>query len=354
MRALEHPSGSARPRGGLPTAGVLSASERAETAAAIVAAQLGSGMIPWVPGGNADPWNHLEAAMACAAAGHLEAAEGALSFLADRQRPDGAWHAFYGPRGDVADERLDTNGSAYLGTALLLVHLAGGDVLERYFPALEAALGFVCHQQRPGGEVCWSAAAPGSPGDLALLAACSSIYASLRSGLACAELLGERGRLGEVEHAAERLRLAIAERPGAFADKGEYAMDWYYPVLAGALEGGPATARIEEGWSRFVRAGRGVLCTDARRWVTTAETAECAIACLRRGLEPEARALVSWTAAQRRPDGSYLTGLVYPERSEFPAGEATTYSAAAVLLADDALSGGPAGEVLAGAKPPGG
>lgn len=29
-------------------------------------------------------------------------------------------------------------------------------------------------------------------------------------------------------------------------------MDWYYPVLGGALTGTEAKSRIEEGWDRFV------------------------------------------------------------------------------------------------------
>ncbi|MCY4194289.1 MAG: prenyltransferase, partial [bacterium] len=45
-------------------AGVLSASDLALTAAGIADWQLPTGMIPWFPGGHADPWNHVEAAMA--------------------------------------------------------------------------------------------------------------------------------------------------------------------------------------------------------------------------------------------------------------------------------------------------
>ena len=44
--------------------GVLSADQLSATVDAIAEWQLPSGMIPWFPGGHADPWNHVEAAMA--------------------------------------------------------------------------------------------------------------------------------------------------------------------------------------------------------------------------------------------------------------------------------------------------
>ena len=52
-----------------------------------------------------------------------------------------------------------------------------------------------------------------------------------------------------------------------------------------------------------------------------------------------------FVAAQelRLADGSYWTGMVYPEEMTFPAAERTTYTAAAVVLAADALSGRHAG-----------
>nr|MDP9020821.1 prenyltransferase [Actinomycetota bacterium] len=70
-----------------------------------------------------------------------------------------------------------------------------------------------------------------------------------------------------------------------------------------------------------------------------AETSECAIAHLAAG--DDARALALFRSAQRlrSGDGDYFTGLVLPERVHFPGGERSTYSAAAVVLAADALSG---------------
>ena len=322
---------------------VLSAEDRRQSVASIRALQLPSGMIPWAAGQGADPWNHLEATMALACAGEREAVERALCWYAGIQRRDRAVHAGYSPTGAVADTRLDTNGAAYLAVALRLVREAFGDdeMVQDLLPVALRGLSFVCAQQRPGGEVCWSDAPPGGVGDISLVAACSSIYASLHAAADLAAALGCEEPV-ELACTAERLRIALTWRPGAFADKHHYAMDWYYPVLAGVLDGAAARHRLEASWDIFVQSGRGVLCRSDSRWVTAAETAECALACVRAGLDDEATVLLSWTAAPRQPDGSYLTGLVWPERSSFPTGEATTYSTAAVLLAADALAGGPA------------
>ena len=74
---------------------VVSTEELIETAEAIIDWQLPNGMIPWFPGGHSDPWNHVEAAMALAVTGHLDAAEQAYIWLKDNQLPNGAWHHYY-------------------------------------------------------------------------------------------------------------------------------------------------------------------------------------------------------------------------------------------------------------------
>ena len=55
-------------------------------------------------------------------------------------------------------------------------------------------------------------------------------------------------------------------------------MDWYYPILGGALRGRAADARIDERWGDFVVDGLGIRCVDDRPWVTGAETCELVLA----------------------------------------------------------------------------
>jgi hypothetical protein len=124
-------------------------------------------------------------------------------------------------------------------------------------------------------------------------------------------------------------------------------MDWYYPVLSGIVSGPAARQRLDEGWGRFALAGGGIRCVHDRPWVTAAETSECAIAHLAAGADDRALELFTWAQRLRVDDGSYFTGIVLPEGVHYPGGvgaqspggERSTYSAAAVLLAADALSG---------------
>ncbi len=319
-------------------AGVLSAGQVAETVDSIAAVQLPSGMIPWFPGGHADPWNHVEAAMALAVGGRRREAEAAYAWLAAEQRPDGAWHQYYVAAG-VEQAKLDANVCAYVATGVWHHFCLTADrgFLEAMWPVVEAAVGFVLGLQTPRGEVLWARHANGRPWPFALLTGSASMCHSLGRALAAARRLGhERPRW---EHARERLAHVVAHVPEAFLPKDRWAMDWYYPVLAGVVAGEAGRARLAAGWDRFVIDGEGTRCVHDRPWVTAAETSECAIAHLAAG--DDARALALFRSAQRlrSGDGDYFTGLVLPERVHFPGGERSTYSAAAVVLAADALSG---------------
>tara|TARA_B100000678_G_scaffold86184_1_gene71728 strand:- start:573 stop:1025 length:453 start_codon:yes stop_codon:yes gene_type:complete len=116
-------------------------------------------------------------------------------------------------------------------------------------------------------------------------------------------------------------------------------MDWYYPVLSGAVTGERAIRHLAFRFDDFVLADRGVRCVGDKDWITAAETCECAMAYLLVGDRPMAERLFAWAQTMRSPDGRYLTGIAYPQEVSFPDGEHTTYTAAAVILAADALSG---------------
>ncbi|HLX87811.1 MAG TPA: hypothetical protein VKR22_05095, partial [Acidimicrobiales bacterium] len=318
--------------------GVLSAAEVWASAESIAAVQRRDGMIPWFDGGHCDPWNHVEAAMALTVAGFLDEARQAYRWLAEAQLPDGSWFNYYLAGSGVKDPRLDTNVCAYVATGAWHHYCITGDLgaLEEIWPTVVRALAFVLRWQRDDGAILWCVDPDGHPGRYPLLTGSSSIYHALRCAVASAETLGEERP--DWELAAGRLAHAVTHTPHVFEPKAEFAMDWYYPMLTGALEGPAAHARIDAWWETFVMDGLGVRCVSTGPWVTAAETAECALALDALGRPEEARRLLRWTRAHRRPDGSYLTGIVYPERDTFPSGERTTYTAAAVILAADALS----------------
>jgi hypothetical protein len=120
-------------------------------------------------------------------------------------------------------------------------------------------------------------------------------------------------------------------------DKSEFSMDWYYPVLGGAVRGPEADALLAERWDEFVVPGLGVRCVSTNPWVTGAETCELVLALEALGDRVRATALFADVQHLRETDGRYWTGYVFPEGVNWP-GEHSTYTAAAVILAADALA----------------
>lgn len=320
------------------TTGLLTKSQVQQTADAIIEWQLPSGMIPWVPGGHADPWNHVEAAMALATAGRTTEAERAYEWLISLQRTDGSWHQYYTESG-VEEDKFDANVIAYIATGVWHHFLVTNDLgfAETMFPVVERAIDWIFELQQPRGEILWARHSDGTPWSFALLTGSSSMYHSSRCALALAEVVGaDRPDWAE---RIDRLAAVIREQPeGAFAPKNRWAMDWYYPVLSGAVRGQPAIDRLQARLPTFYMDGLGIRCVGDRPWVTTAETCECAIAHLAVGKTDLAHELFDTTWALRHESGRYWTGEVHPEQVHFPGGEMSTYSSAAVLLANDALS----------------
>jgi hypothetical protein len=331
----------------------LTAVEVAETAGWIASVQRPDGMVPWFHGGHSDPWNHTEAAMALALAGRRRDAERAYEWLAANQLGDGTWCRYYLADG-VEDPRRDPNVGAYVATGAWWHYLLTGDrgFLEEMWHVVEGAIGFVLRLQQPGGEVLWSMDPDGHLGGYALLTSTASIHHSLRCAVAMAEHLGlERP---EWELAADLIVEAIVHRPESFAPKERWAMDWYYPVLSGALSGDAGRERLDRRWGEFVLDGVGVRCVSDQPWVTAAETAECVMALDALGERSRAEQLLGWTRHLRDDDGAYWTGCVHPQCVRYPGGERTTYTAAAVLLADHALYGyGPSAGLFRGETLPG-
>jgi hypothetical protein len=318
--------------------GLLTADEVRRSGAVIAALQLPNGMISWYPGGHCDPWNHVETAMALSVAGFHAEAVRAYGWLAATQRRDGSWHNYYLPDGSIEDTKLDTNVCAYIATGVWHHWLASNDhgFVERFFPVVERALDWVLSLQTPRGEVIWARHVDGKPWSYALLTGSSSICHSLRCALAIAASLGRE--LPDWELSLLSLASVIRDDPHAFAPKDRWAMDWYYPVLGGALTGDAAVLRLAERWDEFVIEGSGVRCVSNQPWVTAAETCECALAHLAIGDAATALQLFGWAQAHRTDNGDYLTGLVHPDGISFPDGERTAYTAAAVILTADALS----------------
>jgi len=332
--------------------GVLSADEVVASAAAIAALQLPTGMIPWFPGGHCDPWNHVETAMALDVAGFHDHAERAYEWLVDIQRPDGSWWNYYLPDGSVEEAKLDTNVCAYVATGVWHHWLCTWDraFVDHLWPTVVRALDWVLSLRRHDGTVLWAITDEGRPWDYALLTGSASIAHALHCGARLAELVNEPRP--DWRAAGDQLAHVVATDPDAFEPKTRWAMDWYYPVLTGTLTGERAKVRLAEGWAEFAMEGKGIRCVSDEPWITASETAECAIAHAAAGDLTTATDLLLWTRTHRRDDGSYWTGIVYPSLERFPFDETSAYTAAAVVLAADAITGAsPASGVFAGRVP---
>jgi hypothetical protein len=326
--------------------GLLSRDQLALTVDAIAAVQQPSGALPW-PDGHTDPWDHVECAMALVLGGRLEEARAAYAWLRRAQEPDGAWRMKYdAARGEgdqaglaVLDASVDTNQCAYVAVGVWQWWLVTGDraLPELMWPTVRRALDFVLSLQAPGGQLHWSRDPEGRTDPDALLTGSSSAYQALRCGLALAELLMESQP--DWELGAGLLQHAVAHHPEVFLDKTRFSMDWYYPVLGGAVRGPAGHARIEERWEEFVVPGVGARCVADRPWVTGAETAELVLTLAAIGERERGRQLLAQVQHLREADGSYWTGLVFDEDVRWPV-ERSSWTAAAVVLAADALAGG--------------
>jgi hypothetical protein len=322
-----------------------------QTAAAIAAVQQANGSIPHERGTIADPWNHVEAAMALDVGGLKERAARAYGWLFDVQRPDGSWPLAF-KDGKGIDQATDANFVAYIAVGVWHHYLSTGDIgfLHRFWPCVERALDYVLDLQRPDGTVCWARDAGGRAWDGALLTSSSCIHLSLRCGIAIVEELG--GERPDWELSVQLLGDALRAAPAGFMPKDVFSMDWYYPVLSGALSRDAGRRQIRARWDEFVIEGKGVRCVSDKPWVTAGETAELILACDSIGLRDEALVLYDWLQHLRADDGAYWIGATWPDGTVWPR-QKPTWGSGAVVLAADALAGsGPASGLFRGESLP--
>lgn len=312
------------------------------TARYIRQVQQPSGAIPWYPGGILDPWDHVEAAMGLAIGGFREEAEAAYRWMARNQRDDGAWLAAYRDDAVIDGTRAETNFVAYFATGLWHHFLVTGDraLLGALWPAARAAMTFVVNLQTASGDIHWALDTRTGINRDALMTGCSSIYKSLECTARIADVLTEDPT--PWLQARQRLGDALRNRPHRFdrtwESKSRYSMDWFYPVLSGVFTGDAARRRLAARWREFVEPDIGCRCVADRPWVTIAETCELVMACVGAGERRKARALFAGIRRYQAEDGSWWTGHAFEDDVLWP-DERPTWTAAAVLLAADALEG---------------
>jgi hypothetical protein len=308
-----------------------------ELGAFIASIQKENGEIPWSIDGKTDPWDHVECAMGLSISGYYTEAERAYSWLRQTQLPDGSWWS--GLKDDaVIDFTKETNFSSYIAVGVYHHYLITGDLtfLQSMWPTVAKGIQYAIDMQAPEGEIFWAQNRDGVIDKMALLTGCSSIYMSIKCALAIANILGEKRP--QWEKAKMLLGAAIAEKPNLFnMIKSRFSMDWYYPVLCGAISGDAAKRRIDKSWEKFVVPEWGVRCVSDRPWTTMAETAELVLTLAAIDDLTRAKSVFSWLTDKRYADGSFWMGVTFPDGVIWPE-EKTGWTAAAVLMAWDALN----------------
>lgn len=320
---------------------VLDADQRAIIASSITDVQQASGEIPWHHGEHTDPWNMVEAAMGLTVAGQHNQARAAYEWLTTIQRPDGSWPLRFRNH-HIEDPATDTNFTAYLATGVWHHLLATGDVAfaQHLWPTVQTALDYVVAHQQPDGTIPWAipqnptAPEPALP---ALRTGSCSMLRSLDSGLRLAATLHPHSTSPTAwATAATALHHALTNTTARFMPRRRFAMDWYYPVLAGVTPGATGRAALTHRWAEFVVPGLGCRCVTSDPWVTVAETAELAITLCALGDPHRAATLLRDVQFLQHHCGGYATGYVYTDDAIWPE-QCTTWTAGAVLLADDAI-----------------
>jgi prenyltransferase beta subunit len=309
----------------------------ATTTRFILSVQQENGEIPWSTGGKTDPWDHVESAMGLTVGGCHQEAKRAYAWSAQTQLDDGSWWSYYENGKPQEGAYKDSNMTAYIAVGVLHYFLSTRDTtfLREMWHTVSRAVDYVVSLQRPGGAILWAKRADGSVDETALLTGCSSIYISLDCALRMARILGEeRPRW---ERARRELGEALRQKPHLFdLSKSRFSMDWYYPVLCGAVTGNEAHQRIEKSWNNFIVPDLGVLCVCDHPWVTMAETAELVLSLCAVEHFDTAEMVLGWLTDKRYDDGAFWTGLTFPD-GEIYTREKTAWTAAAVLLAADSL-----------------
>lgn len=317
--------------------GIISSEQVLQTARSIAVDQEPSGAIPWFTGGHTDPWDHVESAMGLVVAGMLDEARAAYDWLVDTQRADGSWPMKV-TAGVTNDEDTDTNFCGYFAVGVLHYFKVTRDLdpVKRWWPSVKKATDMLVSLQKERGEIPWGVTyQTGKPTHDALVTSCSSLHHAIASAVLLANALDDPQP--HWEHAREKLEIVLCNHPEAFTPKERFSMDWYYPVLGGAIRGDAAWQRLEARWTDFVVPTLGIRCVEDRPWVTGAETCELVLALESIDRHDLATQLFADMQHLRNPDGSYGTGLVFADGKRWPE-EEPTWTAGVVILAADALT----------------
>ncbi|MCP3923177.1 MAG: phenyltransferase domain-containing protein [Desulfobacterales bacterium] len=308
-----------------------------KVADAIVYAQKENGEIQWCAGEKTDPWDLIEAVMGLSVAGYFNEARKAFEWMEQNQLDDGSWYASY-LDGIPQDKTHDTNMTTYIASGVYHHYLITKDMdfLVRLWPVVEKAIEFALTLQTEEGEIYWAKSPEGVVDKMSLLTGSSSVFFSLKCAVAIANELGHKKN--NWKQALLNLKSSLNNRIFAYnISKSRFSMDWFYPVLSGAITGVDAQNRINKYWKKFIVDGMGARCVSDEPWITIAETAELVLALRAMGRKGTAEIIFSWIVDRTYDDdGSYWCGFTFPNMLIWPESK-LSWTNGVMLLAADSL-----------------
>lgn len=308
-----------------------------DSVAAIIAKiQTDTGEIPWSKNGHTDPWDHVESIMGLTIGGYINEARAGFEWMIQNQLKNGAWYSSY-RKGVPEDKTLDTNMSSYIAVGVFHHYLITHDIeyLKMMWPMVKTAVEYALSLQAPGGEIYWAKSPESRVDRMSLLTGSSSVYMSLKCSLAIAGILNRS--VPGWKKGLKKLGDAIKYRPHIFnVTKSRFSMDWFYPILSGALTDKDAKKRIDKYWKKFVVDGLGVRCVSDEPWITLAETSELVLALSAMGNHRLATIVFSWIQDKCFEDGSCWCGFTFPNMITWPE-EKMSWTNGVALMAADAL-----------------
>ena len=308
--------------------------------------------LPW-PDGHTDPWDHVECAMALVLGGRLDEARAAYALAARAPRPPTAAGRRPTTQHAGARRRRSTSTSAPTSPSACG---SGG-----WSPATASLRRRRCGRVvRRALDLVVRHAGAGRPDLLVPAAADGTVDPRRAADRLLVDLPGAalRHRAGRAA-SASRSRSGSSppacsstpspHHPEAFLDKSRFSMDWYYPVLGGAVRGPAARRAARRATGTPSSCPASVLrCVSDRPWVTGAETAELALALAAVGEPDRARQLLARRAAPARRRRLLLDRAASSTRTCAGRSSGRSWTAAAMVLAADALAGGPTLPLFAG------
>ena len=308
-------------------------------AKSIKSTQLDSGAIPSNADLTHDPWDHIEAIMGLNFLQDKENSELAFQWLINNQNKDGSWYAKYSNNVPIESNK-PTHFGPYISVAALHYYkiFSDKDKLLELWETIDSAINFSINLQNQNGTIPWSVDKNNQIENDFLLTGSSSILKSLECAIAISKILDLDTNKKWTE--SYKLLASAIQNPSNLFDKttdrSRFSMDWYYPIISGALSNYEKDKYIKKIFKDFYIEGIGVKCVVEEPWVTVAETSEFIVSLvISNKIEEAKKILIEVMNVSDANDIPYM-GWQYEENIFWPE-EKPSWTAAALILAADSI-----------------